>query len=144
MSCAKTQVKYVNPVYYVHIAVFLLHCYWNLLRWFKIQISVPKRLCSIMLEICPTLNPTLNLPNRVNKCKTDIKAYLLMQPFHFNFLICRFHTWYLKYLCENYALLIKTLICKFVWKGVKGVRVLLPLVFVSFGNCSNMKLLVHI
>ncbi len=33
---------------------------------------------------------------------------------------------------------------KFVWKGVKGVRVLLALVFVSFGNCSNMYLLVHI
>ncbi len=26
-----------------------------------------------MLEICPTPNPTLNLPDSVNKCKTDIK-----------------------------------------------------------------------
>ncbi len=29
-------------------------------------------------------------PDSVNKCKTDIKMYLLMQPCHFNFLICRF------------------------------------------------------
>ncbi len=29
-------------------------------------------------------------PDTVNKCKTDIKTYLLMQPCHFNFLICRF------------------------------------------------------
>ncbi len=26
-----------------------------------------------MLEICPTPNPTLNLPDSVNKRKTDIK-----------------------------------------------------------------------
>ncbi len=39
---------------------------------------------------CPTPNPTLNIPDSVNKCKTDIKTYLLMQPCHFNFLICRF------------------------------------------------------
>ncbi len=26
-----------------------------------------------MLEICPTPNPTLNLPDSVDKCKTDIK-----------------------------------------------------------------------
>ncbi len=30
----------------------------------------------------------------VNKCKTDIKTYLLMQPCHFNFLICRFELLY--------------------------------------------------
>ncbi len=35
---------------------------------------------------CPTPNPTLNLPDSVNKCKTDIKTYLLMQPYHFCFL----------------------------------------------------------
>ncbi len=46
--------------------------------------------CSIMLEICPTPNPTLNIPNSVNKCNTDIKMYLLIQPGHYNFLICRF------------------------------------------------------
>ncbi len=43
-----------------------------------------------MLEICPTPNPTLNLPDSVDKCKTDIKTYLLMQPCYLNFLICRF------------------------------------------------------
>ncbi len=44
-----------------------------------------------VLEICPTPDPTLNLPDSVNKCKTDIKTYLLMQLFHFNFLelLCR-------------------------------------------------------
>ncbi len=38
----------------------------------------------------PTPKPTLNLPESVNKCKTDIKTYLLMYACHFNFLICRF------------------------------------------------------
>ncbi len=57
---------------------------------FKYPGSVPKTLCTIVLEICPTSIPTLNLPDSVNKCKTDIKTYLLMQPCHFNFLICRF------------------------------------------------------
>ncbi len=33
---------------------------------------------------CPTPNPTLNLPDSVNKCKTDIKTYLLMQPVPFH------------------------------------------------------------
>ncbi len=44
----------------------------------------------IMLEISPTPNPSLNLPDSVDKCKTDIKMYLLMQTCHFNFFICRF------------------------------------------------------
>ncbi len=38
----------------------------------------------------PTPNPALNLLDSVNKCKTDIITYLLMQPCHFSFLICRF------------------------------------------------------
>ncbi len=41
-------------------------------------------------QSCPTPNPTLNLPDSVNECKTDIKTYLLMQPWYFIFLICRF------------------------------------------------------
>ncbi len=52
--------------------------------------SVPKNECSIVLEIYPTPNPSLNLPDSVNKCQTNLKTYLLMQPCHFNFLICRF------------------------------------------------------
>ncbi len=43
-------------------------------------------------------------------------------------------------MCENYALLIS----KFVWKGIKGVGVLLPLVLIYFGNCSDMYLLARI
>ncbi len=31
---------------------------------------------------CPTPNPTLNLSDSVNKCTTDMKTYLLMQPLH--------------------------------------------------------------
>ncbi len=43
-----------------------------------------------MLKICPTPILTLNLPDSVNKCKTDIQTHLLMQPCYLNFLICRF------------------------------------------------------
>ncbi len=57
---------------------------------FKYPGSVPKNLCSIVLEKCATPNPTLNLPDSVRKCKTDIQTCLLMQPCHFNFLIYRF------------------------------------------------------
>ncbi len=39
-----------------------------------------------MLEICPTLNPTINLPDSVDKCKTDIKTYLLMQPCYLKYM----------------------------------------------------------
>ncbi len=35
--------------------------------------TVAKNECSIVLEICPTPNPTLNLTDSVNKCKTDTK-----------------------------------------------------------------------
>ncbi len=72
--------------------MFLLRCYRNVLWQFRIEIfrTVAKSQYSILLEICPTPNPTLNLPDCVNKCKTDIKMYLLMQPCHFIFLICRF------------------------------------------------------
>ncbi len=162
-----------------------------------------------MLEIFPIPNPTLNLPDSVDKCKTDIKTYLLMQLCHFNFLICRFelfcrtvvtrdlnrvlksptsryfvsytkeptvyenpYTW--SWICVmltfksisfqisqhinivfevitwNYSIncakitLFNSKLCKFVWKGIKGVRVLLTLVFTYFGNCSDMYLLVRI
>ncbi len=47
-----------------------------------------------MLEIWPTPNQTLNLPDSVNKYKTDIKTFLLMQLCHFNFLICRLELLY--------------------------------------------------
>ncbi len=37
-----------------------------------------------------TLHQTQNLPESVNKCKTYLKMYLLMQLCHFKFIICRF------------------------------------------------------
>ncbi len=36
-----------------------------------------------MLEIYPTPNPTLNLPDSVDKCKPHIKTYLLKQTMLF-------------------------------------------------------------
>ncbi len=98
MSCAKTQIKYVNPgMFLLRIYRYILLCFYCVdtetycgSSEFKYLGTVAKNVCSIMLEICPTPNPTLNLPDSVNKCKTDIKTCLLMQPCHFNFLICRF------------------------------------------------------
>ncbi len=43
-----------------------------------------------MLEICHTPNPTLNLPDSVGKCKTDLKTHVLMQSCYLNFLTSRF------------------------------------------------------
>ncbi len=98
MSCAKTQIKYLNPgMFLLCIYRYILLCFYCVdtetycgSSEFKYLGTVAKNVCSIMLEICPTPNPTLNLPDSVNKCKTDIKTCLLMQPCHFNFLICRF------------------------------------------------------
>ncbi len=81
LSGTKTQVKYMNP------GTFLLCRYRYILLCFyyistgtysggsklKYLGSVPKNECSIMLEICPTPNPTLNLPDSVNKCKNRYK-----------------------------------------------------------------------
>ncbi len=66
---------------------FLLRWYWYILLCFyyvatgtcssgsefKYPGPFPTNECSIVLEICPSTNPTLNLPNSVNKCKTDMK-----------------------------------------------------------------------
>ncbi len=52
--------------------------------------NIPGLTLKVNALSCPTPNPTLNLPDSVEKFKTDIKTYLLMQPYHFNFLICRF------------------------------------------------------
>ncbi len=94
LSGAKTRVKYVNPgMFFVDIGMYCC-VYTTLLqeRIAAVQNSNIRGLSLkvIVLEICPTPNPTLNLPDSVNKCKTYIKTYLLMQPCHFNFLICRF------------------------------------------------------
>ncbi len=54
---------------------------------FKYPRSVAKVSCSIEMENNKpaTPNPTLNLHNSVNKCKSDIKT--LMQPCYFNILM---------------------------------------------------------
>ncbi len=77
--------------YYVDIAVFLLCFYRYVLRRFRIQMSgvCPKKLILYHVYLY-ALHQTQPYPDSVNKCKTDIKTDLLMQPCHFNFLICRF------------------------------------------------------
>ncbi len=59
---------------------------------------------------------------------------------HINIIVV---TWYSSRNCAKIALYLSKL-WKSVWKGVKGVWVVLPLVFISFGNCSDMHLLVRI
>ncbi len=90
LSGAKTRVQSVNPgtFYYIEIGTY----YGG--SEFKYPWTVIKNECSIVLEICPTPNPSLNLPDSVNKCKTDIKTHLLMHPCYLNFLICRFELLY--------------------------------------------------
>ncbi len=97
LSGAKTQVKYVNHgmFYYVDIGTYCCVYYSATETYsggseFKYPGSVPKSECSIMLEICPTPNPTLNLPDSVHKYKTDIKPNSLMQLCRFNLLMFRF------------------------------------------------------
>ncbi len=46
--------------------------------------SVPKNECSIVLEICPTPNPSLNIPDSVNKCKLMQKRTTV--PFYITYM----------------------------------------------------------
>ncbi len=207
LSGAKTQVKYVNRGMFLlrryrYILLFLLRCFRNLLPRIRIQISgLSLKVNALSCWKYAHTKPTLNLPNSVNKCKTDIKTYLLMQPCYLNFLICRFELfrqtvitrvsnrsswpapwatertyrplklidmkldmcdanvqkqqfsnvpaflycfevviWYSLSNCAK-IMLYQSKLCKFVWKGV---RVLLPLVFVSIVSYSKLWLLVRI
>ncbi len=123
-----------------------------------------------MLEICPTPNPTLNLPNRVNKCKTEIKTHLLMQPCYLNFLICRFELFSRTVVTRdsNRKVLTTQVHLGTLWATKQTYRLWKPidikldmcnnnvqkhqfsnlfwnqfycLVFIYFGNCSDMYLL---
>ncbi len=73
----KTRVQYVNPgTFLLRLYRYVLLCFYYVAsgtycgrKEFKYLRTVIKNVCSIMLEICPTLNPTLNLPDCVDKCK---------------------------------------------------------------------------
>ncbi len=62
---AKTQVKYVNPGTFYYVATGM-YCGVSNIRGLSLKVNALS---------CPTLN----LPESVNKCKTNIKTYLLMQ-----------------------------------------------------------------
>ncbi len=77
--------------YYLDIGTYCCFYYVIQKSIAAIQNSNIRGLClKVNALSCSTPNPTLNLPDSVTKCKTDIKTYLLMQPCHFNFLIRRF------------------------------------------------------
>ncbi len=56
-----------------------------LLRFYYVRIAAVQTSNVLENNIAPTPNPTLNLPNSVNK--SDIKMHLLMQLCYFNFII---------------------------------------------------------
>ncbi len=83
LNGAKTRVQHVNPgTFLLHWYRYVLLCFYYVASGtycggseFKYLRTVAKNVCSIVLEICPTLNPTLNLPDCVDKCKTVIAWY---------------------------------------------------------------------
>ncbi len=94
LSGAKTRVQYLKPACFYR---YILLCFYYIASGtycggseFKYSGTVAKNVCSIVLEICHTPNPTLNLPDSVGKCKTDLKTHVLMQSCYLNFLTCRF------------------------------------------------------
>ncbi len=98
LSGAKTQVKYVNP------GMFLLRRYRYILLLFitLLQVCIAavqnSNIWGLSLKVnalsCWKYALHQTKPNSVNKCKTDIKTYLMMQLCHFNFLIVRFELLY--------------------------------------------------
>jgi len=80
---------YVNIGTYCCVFIKLLQEHIAAVQNLNIWGQLLKCMLSIVLEIFPTPNPTLNLSN-IDKCKTDIKMCLLMQSCYLNFLICWF------------------------------------------------------
>ncbi len=79
LSGVKTQIKYLNPGTLLQKRIAAVQN--SNIRGLSLKVNALS---------CPTPKPTLNLPDSVNKCKTDLKTYLLMQLCHFSFLLCRF------------------------------------------------------
>ncbi len=85
LSGAKTRVQDVNPgTFLLWWYRYVLLCFYYVASGtycggseFKYPATVAKNECSIVLEICPTPNPTLNLSDSVDKCKTDIVLFEL-------------------------------------------------------------------
>ncbi len=86
----------MNPgtFYYVHIGTYCcvfkkvasgMYCSGS---EFKYSGTIAKNECSIMLEICPTPNPTLNLHDRVDKCKTYYKNVFVEATVPFELPFC--------------------------------------------------------
>ncbi len=87
LSGAKTQVKYANPdKFWLHKYMYILLCFYFVATEtycgsleFKYTGSVAY--LKVNALSCPTPNPTLNLHDSVNKCKTDIKTFNATVPF---------------------------------------------------------------
>ncbi len=94
LSGAITQVKYVNPDTFYYVDIGTYGCVFITLLQVHIAVVQNSTIRGLSIKVnalsCPTPNPSLNFPDSVNKCKTDIKTYLLMQPCHFDLLTCRF------------------------------------------------------
>lgn len=88
LSGAKTMVQFMNPdTFLLRWNRYALLCFYYIASGvyygcseFKYPGTVAKSWSTVVLEICPTPNPTQKLPNSDKKCKTDTKTHLLMQP----------------------------------------------------------------
>ncbi len=94
LSGAKTQVNTWTLAHFYYVDRGTYYCVFITLLQKRIAAVQNSNIRTLSLKVnalsCPTPKPTLNLPDSVNKCKTDIETYLLMQPYHLNFVICRF------------------------------------------------------
>ncbi len=93
-SGAKTQVKYMNAgTFLLHRYRYILLCFYDVATetYAAVQNSNIRGLSlKVKALSLPYTKPNPNMPDSVNKCKTDAKMYLLMHLCYFNFLICRF------------------------------------------------------
>ncbi len=81
-----------------------------------------------------------NLPSiethKLDMCDTNVQKHQFSNPPAYEYCFEAI-TWYYSSNCAKITLF-KSKLCKFVLKGIKGVRVLLPLVFIYFGNCNDI------
>ncbi len=94
-SGAKMQVQYVTLARFCYVDIGMYCCVCITLLQVRIAMVHNSNIGGVSLKVNAvscwkypyTPNPTLNLPDSVNKCKSYIKMYLLMQPCYFNFLM---------------------------------------------------------
>ncbi len=101
----------------------------------SIRSSSALKYVSVLLEL-PNKNSWKPIDMKLDMCDANVQKhqFLNLPAFLYCFEVI---TWYSSSNCAKIKLF-KSKLCTFVWKWIKGVWVLLLLMLIYFGNCSDM------